>query len=147
MSKSRTIRNALKKRLEPHLADEGFLGRYPHFRRPEGDMLHLLSVVHDKWGGGFVLEFGPHAPGPLKTSWGTVVAEEDLEIGYVPPGQRARLVATERGQGMYEDFFRYDDIADQREACDVLVGRVVALFPQVNAWLRTRQVGPNIAAF
>ncbi len=147
MSGSRKVRNAIRKKLEPHLDTEGFVGRYPHFRRLEGGMLHVLSIVHDKWGGGFVLEFGHHPPGPLHTSWGTVVEEPDIEIGYVPPDKRARLVATQSGQGTYEDFFRYDDIADQRDACEALVDRVIGLFPQVDDWLRTGEVGPNIAAF
>ena len=147
MSNSRKIRAAMKKLFEPFLAAEGFSGKYPHFQRKEADDLQLLSVVYDKWGGGFVLEFAHHPPGALHTSWGTVVPEAELEVAYAPPGSRARLVQTQRGQGCYEDFFRYEKVADDKEQCEALVSLMIGMFPQVNAWLRDGNAGPNISAF
>jgi len=147
MSGSRKVRAAIKKLLEPFMADEGFIGKYPHFQRKEEGDLQLVSVIYDKWGGGFVLEFACHPAGPLQTSWGTVVPEEEIEVAYAPPSSRARLVRTERGQGCYEDFFRYETIADDREQCEALVNRVVTLFPQVNEWLREGKAGSNISLF
>jgi len=147
MAGSRKIRVAMKKLFEPFLAAEGFTGKYPHFQRKEGGDLQLLSVIYDKWGGGFVLEFAHHPTGPLHTAWGTIVPEEEIDVAYASVSTRARLVRTERGQGCYQDFFRYEGIADDREQCEALVNQVVALFPQVNRWLRERKVGPNIAQF
>lgn len=147
MTGSRKIRTAIKKLLEPLLTDEGFDGKYPHFQRKEEGDLQLLSVIYDKWGGGFVLEFACHPTGPLHTAWGTVVPEEEIDVAYASPSTRARLVRTERGQGRYEDFFRYERIANDREQCEALVNRVVELFPQVNAWLREGKVGSNISPF
>ncbi|MEO0425120.1 MAG: DUF4304 domain-containing protein [Pseudomonadota bacterium] len=147
MASSRKVRAALKKLLEPHLEAEGFSGRYPHFRRREGERLHLLSVVHDKWGGGFVLEFADHAPGPLTTPWGAVVEEADLDVAYASSDQRARLVSTESARGMAEDFYRYEHIREDRAACEALVSEVVQRFPQVNEWLRTGGCGPHIAPY
>ena len=147
MAGSRKIRAAMKKLFEPFLAHEGFIGKYPHFQRKEAGELQLLSVIYDKWGGGFVLEFAHHPSGVLHTSWGAVVPEEEIEVAYTSPGTRARLVRTERGQGCYEDFFRYEKIADDREQCETLVSGVIGLFPQVNEWLRRGDVGPNISPF
>ncbi|MFC3195934.1 DUF4304 domain-containing protein [Marinicella sediminis] len=147
MAGSRKIRAAMKKLFEPFLANEGFTGKYPHFQRKEMGDIQLLSVIYDKWGGGFVLEFAHHPAGTLHTSWGTVVPEEEIDIAYTSPSIRARLVRTERGQGCYEDFFRYEKISDNREECEALVNRVVMLFPQVNEWLRKGYVGPNISSF
>jgi hypothetical protein len=144
---SRKIRAAMKKLFEPFLATEGFTGKYPHFQRKESDDLQLLSVIYDKWGGGFVLEFAHHPTGTLHTSWGTSVPEEEIDVAYTSPSTRARLVRTNRGQGVYKDFLRYEKIADDREECEALVSGVVALFPQVNEWLRDGHVGPNISPF
>jgi hypothetical protein len=147
MAGSRKIRAAMKKLFEPFLANQGFTGKYPHFQRKESGELQLLSVIYDKWGGGFVLEFARHPSGVLHTSWGTVVPEEEIDVAYTSPSTRARLVRTERGQGCCEDFFRYEKIADDREQCEALVSCVVGLFPQVNEWLRKGNVGPNISPF
>lgn len=146
-SAAKLARSAMRKVLEPHLAREGFVGKYPHFQRVEGDVLHLLSVVHDKYGGGFVLEFARMAPGPLATTWGQIVPQADLEIGYAPPDSRARLVRTEGGGGLYEDFFRYDEPGVDAAACRVLLDSVVDKFSQVNDWLRDGVVGANVSPF
>lgn len=132
---------------EPHLKTEGFVGKHPHYRRHEGTTLHLLSVIYDKTGGGFAFEFANHPPGTLKTSWGTEVPEEELDVGYADLGERARLVRTTRGQGTYDDFFRYDSFSGDKQACADLVATAVDMFPQVNDWLRTKRAGPNIVAF
>jgi hypothetical protein len=57
---SRKFRAAMKELFEPFLASEGFTGNYPHYQRKESDDLQLLSIIYDKWGGGFVLEFAHH---------------------------------------------------------------------------------------
>jgi hypothetical protein len=147
MAGSRKIRAAMKKMFEPFIVNEGFTGKYPHFQRKESGSLQLLSVIYDKWGGGFVLEFAHHPTGALQTSWGTVVAEEDIDVAYTTPSSRARLVRTERGLGCYTDFFRYEKIAESKEECEALVGFVIELFPQVNKWLREGDAGKNISLF
>ena len=146
MSGNRIFRSAMKKLLEPKLAHEGFTGKYPHFRRSDGEVLHLLSVIYDKWGGGFVLEFAAHPPGPLNTSWGTVVPEAELDVAYASPDLRARLVPSSDG-GLKNEFFRYEEIRNNKQLCEQLVASVVEAFPQVNEWLRHKSVGPNIKPF
>lgn len=147
MAGSRKLRAAMKKLLEPFLAAQGFTGKYPHFQRKRSNHLQLLSVIYDKWGGGFVLEFAHHPTGALHTSWDTVVPEEEIDVTYTSLSSRARLVRTERGQGSYEDFFRYENIADDREQCEALVSRVIERFSQVNEWLGEGKVGPNVSPF
>ena len=147
MKPSQLVRSAVKKLLEPELAQLGFKGKYPHFQREDGANLHLLSIVHNKYGGGFVLEFAQMDLGPLRTEWGETIPQEKLEIGYAPLTARARLVQTERKQGTYEDFFRYDTGAFSRESCEELVDQVVQKLPQVNEWLRGEKSGPNVVEF
>ncbi|MEM6484880.1 MAG: DUF4304 domain-containing protein [Pseudomonadota bacterium] len=147
MTTTRRIRAAIKTILEPHLSGEGFTGKYPHFQRIEKGRLHLLSVVHDQYGGGFVLEFAQVHPGPFQAPWGAIIPQVKLNTSYTAPDARARLVNTARGQGTYDDFFRYDDGAMDRNACETLVSRVVSHFPQINDWLRAGEAGQNIATF
>lgn len=147
MKPSQLVRSAVKKWLEPSLAERGFKGKYPHFQRTENAKLHLLSIVHDKRGGGFVLEFARMNRGPLQTDWGETIPEEKLEIAYAPLSSRARLVRTERKQGVYEDFFRYDSSEISREFCENLMSQVIAKLPQVDSWLREEQSGPNVVEF
>lgn len=147
MKPSQSVRSAIKKLLEPRLAQTGFNGKYPHYQRVEDEALHLLSIVHDKHGGGFVLEFARMEAGPLETDWGETIAQDKLEIGYAPLTARARLVRTERKQAVYEDFFRYDSGEVDREYCENLVAEVVEKLPQVNAWLRGGKTGRNVVEF
>lgn len=146
-SPAKFARRAIRAVLEPHLEQEGFGGKYPHFQRVEGDDLHLLSIVHDKYGGGFVLEFARMAPGPFETPWGEVVPQPELEIGHAPLDSRARLVRTTKGGASYEDFFRYDGSDFDAAAATLLLEGVVERFSQVNEWLRDGVVRANVSPF
>lgn len=148
-SANRTIKAALKRRLVPHLIAAGFTGSYPDFRRRDGGRLHLLSVQFDKWGGGFMLEFASQPGGDLTMAWGEVVPEARLTTAYAAIADRARLLAVRTAGAtagdLRESWFRFEGL--DPSGCDALVGQVIALLPQVDAWLRTRQPGPNISTF
>ena len=141
------LRNAIRRILEPEMAEAGFTIRYPHFQRRRGGRLELVSVQHDKWGGGFCLEFAPHPAGDLATDWGEVVPEDRIDVAYTDPGTRARLLASTAAADSYEGFFRYEDFADDKDRCEALVAEVVALLPQVFAWFDDGTVGPNVSPF
>ena len=138
------IRAALKQTLVPFLVSEGFVGKFPEFKRHEGGELHLLSVEFDKWDGGFFLEFAPHPSGPRMMSWGETVQEEELTVAHAPFDTRARLQALGSSNSTRELWFRFDGL--DAEECEKLVEHVISLFPQINAWLREKRVGPNISA-
>ena len=107
--------------------------------------LQLLSVIYDKWGGGLALEFARHPPGTLHTPWGAEVPEAAIDIAYAPPHTRARLVRD--GRAGQEVFFRYESIAEDTAQCEALMQDIIALFPQVNTWLREGVAGPNVSPF
>jgi hypothetical protein len=142
---NRDIKAALKAILLPHLAAEGFSGRLPDLVRREGDTLHLLSVQYDKWGGGLFLEFAPHPAGDMTTSWGEVVPEAQLTVAHTPVLARARLQETGSSGSTGDMWFRFEGL--DSAGCEDLVGHIVDLFPQVDAWLREMRAGPNISAF
>jgi hypothetical protein len=139
------MRNALKRTLIPYLESEGFGGKFPDFQRKEKDVLHLLSVHFDKHGGGFYLEFAKHPVGDKKTSWGEIVPEQKLNVAYAPAEDRARLQENANPNSLREDWFRFDNLSESE--IEALVKRVIALFTQVNDWLRDKKVGKNISAF
>ena len=141
------LRNAIRRILEPEMAAAGFSIRYPHFQRHRNGRLELVSVQHDKWGGGFCLEFAPHPPGDLTTAWGDVVAEDKIDVAYTDPATRARLLASTAEAGSRSGFFRYEAFADDKVRCDALVAEVAALLPQVFAWFDDGTVGANVAPF
>jgi hypothetical protein len=112
--------------------------------RREGDVLHLLSVQYDKWGGALFLEFAPHAAGDLTMPWGEVVSEARLTVAHAPVLARARLQETGSSSSTSETWFRFEAL--DAAGCECLVRHIVELFPQVDAWLREQEVGPNISA-
>lgn len=144
MNQSKKMRALLKRALVPRLESEGFVGRFPEFRRTENGELHLLSVQFDKHGGGFFLELAKHPPGDLETSWGETVPERELTVAHTPIENRARLQRNGHQHSLSEDWFRFDELpANELEG---LVRDVIGLFPQVDEWLRTGRAGPNVSA-
>jgi len=129
------------------MAAQGFAVSYPHFQRKRDDHLELVSLQHDKWGGGFFLEFAKHKAGDLETSWGELVPEAEIEVAYTDPGTRARLLAATRHSNTSQDYFRHESFANDLAQCDALVSEVVRLLPQVFEWFENGSVGPNISPF
>lgn len=129
------------------MVTEGFSVKYPHFQRNRNGRLELVSLVHDKWGGGFFLEFAKCDAGDLHTSWGEIVPEAEIHVAYTAPELRARLLSTANPSNSPKDFFRYETIADDGERCDALVEELASLLPQVLSWFESGAVGPNIAPF
>ena len=109
--------------------------------------MELVSLVHDKWGGGLLLEFAIFDAGDLKTSWGEVVPEADIEVAYTDPSTRARLMAAAGDMDSRRKYFRYEAFADDRDKCDDLLNEVIKLLPQVVSWFERGEVGPNIVPF
>ena len=141
------LRASTKHILEPAMSAQGFAVRYPHFQRKRNGHLELVSLQHDKWGGGFFLEFAKHAGGDLETAWGECVPEAEVEVAHTDPATRARLLATTRHSGTSRDYFRHESFTEDRAQCDVLVSEVVGLLPQVFEWFECGSVGPNISPF
>lgn len=129
------------------MAQAGFTVRYPHFQRKRDGRLELVNLEHDKWGGGFFLEFATCDAGALHTSWGEIVPEEKIEVAHTDPLGRARLLAATNTDGSRADYFRFESFADDRAKCDDLVKHVVSLLPQLLAWFEHGTVGPNVASF
>jgi hypothetical protein len=138
------LRKALRKHLLPQLRELGFNGKTSTFQRANPDSLDLLSIQYWKYGGEFILEFARFERGELLTSWGEVVPEAKLDVAYVSPLDRARLVRGTRPSGF--GGFRFGKFGEDLGSYDQLALEVASLLPQVERWLTRREIGPNISA-
>ena len=141
------LRASTRRILEPAMAELGFDARYPHFQRKRNDRLELVSLVHDKWSGGFFLEFATHAAGDLQTAWGETVPEQQINVAYTNPATRGRLLATTRHSEERRNYFRYDANSGDRATLDALVNELVCVLPQLIGWFESGAVGPNLSLF
>jgi hypothetical protein len=141
------IRRAIRRHLLPALDGFGFHGGASSFRRVLPDCLDLLSVQFWKHGGEFILEFARCQRGDLTTAWGETVPEARLEIAYVSPLARARLVKDTPHSTSGFFGFEFAGFGEDGPAYDALVQSVASLLPQVDAWLVSGAVGANIRPF
>ena len=143
VNQNQIARGILKRTLVPSIEAAGFQGKFPNFQRFENDDLHLLSVVFDKNGGGFFLEFASCPPGDMKTCWGEVIPERELTVAHTHFESRARLQQKGHPNSLSEDWFRYEKLSEVD--IEDLVQHVDSLIPQVDEWLREKRVGQNVS--
>lgn len=136
------MRDALQRILVPFLKIEGLTGKFPNFQREENGQLHLLSVQFDKYGGGLCLEFANHPPGDSEIPWGEVVSQEKITVGHTALDERVRLQENSSKNSTREDWFRFDQLKEGQY--EDLANHIVHLFPQVNQWVRGKQIGINL---
>ncbi len=130
---------SIKKILLPEIRRLGFGGSgVANFVRANEVHRDFLSIQYWTYGGSFILEFS-RVP----------VAWVDPDYGEVPkrvfetdPLLRKRLIDTEQ----HKDFrgFSFKAFGSEQSRYDQLAASVVALLPQVAAWLESGIVGPNI---
>jgi len=141
-SKTKHIRKAISKVLEPKIRDLGYIGKYPNYQRITDNQLQILGIIYSKWGGALTIEFANSKQGDLETNWGEVIPEENITIEYIWPGERARL-KIDKG----DDFFSYEKIYDNYDKCEKLIQLLTSMLPQVDAWLKSGEVGSNIGEY
>lgn len=142
MASGEVMKKALRSVLVPKLRDSRFAGSFPHFRRREGEELHLLSVQFDKWGGSFFLEFARCQPGSRMLG-NQEIPEDRLNVSYLSREPRARL--EERPRAIFRNsWFAFGSFADDEKKCAELAKRVGDLLPEANAWLRSGTKGPHV---
>ena len=140
---AKPVTAAIKATLQPVLVAAGFAGRFPNYRRVRDARIDLLSIQYAKYGGAFVIESGSLPRGPLHTSWGEVVPEEKLVLEHALLQDRARLQPSTGPHSLYTDWFVFGE-APAPAAIDAAIAQAIALWPQMEAWLRDRIAGPNV---
>jgi hypothetical protein len=135
---------ALKLELVPALKARGFVGQFPRFRRDRPGTVQFLAIFYDKDATRFFLEFGSHERGDKTTSWGEVVPECKLVLEHVRFDHRARLQARCEGGSLAADWFAFGAFLEDSEFRS-LAASVSKLLPQVEAWLESGIVSPNVS--
>ncbi len=130
---------SIKKILLPEIRRLGFGGSgVANFVRANEVHRDFLSIQYWTFGGRFILEFSR-----VPATW--VVAnsgEVPKRVFETDPLLRKRLIDTEQ----HKDFrgFSFKAFGSEQSRYDQLAASVVALLPQVAAWLESGIVGPNI---
>ncbi|WP_136419982.1 DUF4304 domain-containing protein [Herbaspirillum sp. ST 5-3] len=137
------IRRELKKHVIPRLEELGFSGKGLYFQRKR-EVLDLLDFQYWKYGGEFLLEFASCELGDLKTSWGEIVPENKITVAHISPLKRARLQQQGPTRGKNFGGFAFEGFADDQERYESLARQVAMLLPQVDLWLRIREVGSHV---
>lgn len=141
---ARRMSKALKRELVPSLERLGFGGKFPRYRREMPGAIEFLAIWYDNAATAFFIEFGTHARGDKQTSWGELVPEAKLMLEHVPITARLRLQADCSGGSITQHWFQFGAFGEDGARYDALARRVAALLPQVEAWFRSGERGPNL---
>lgn len=104
MTNNQIMKTYLQKNVLAPLIEQGFTGKYPHFRRVKSNCIELLSVQTNKWGGSFIIEVSavfPMAQNKNYVPWEGLI---DDALTVWDTNERYRL------DGMYDGWFYYRDV-------------------------------------
>ena len=106
MSQSQKMRSALSKYVIPNLIANGFVGKYPHYKKIYDDRIELLVFQTHSWGNAFTVEVSTVFLTPRKNGNNFLnegfKAIEDATVW--DTRQRYRL------DGMFDGWFYYTDV-------------------------------------
>lgn len=135
---------ALRRRLIRRFAEEivprlraiGFQGRLPHLYRARGDVVDLLMLQVDRYGGGFTVNLGRLRPPPDTDP-------ASLRLHAVPFDQRARL--TRDASGREDRWFRYDGpTGTPEEQQDQAIDELAPWLEAADGWWRDGRQRPHV---
>lgn len=104
MTNNEIMKSYLKKIVFAPLLDQGFTGKYPHFRREKDDCIELISVQTNKWGGSFTIEVSAVFPNSVNKNYAKWEGLTDDMLTVWNTNLRYRL------DGMYDGWFYYRDV-------------------------------------
>ena len=106
MSQSKKMQSALFKYVIPTLTTNGFIGKYPHYKKIYDDRIELLVFQTNKWGNSFTVEistvFLPERKRDSNFFSGSFKTIESADVW--DTNLRYRL------KGMYDGWFYYTDL-------------------------------------
>lgn len=110
------MKRALTKFVLGPLADAGFEGTYPHFRRTNRNQIELVSFQTDKWGGGFLIELAVCPSKNIRDWAGYRVAASKVTAQHMRERVRLPRAINRRAWYRYdasEDDERFEKVAKQ----------------------------------
>ncbi len=120
MSNREIMLKALNKTVIKEFKEQGFEGKYPHFKKKKDDCIELVDFYTNKYGGSFTVEVSAVFPGSKVTNLSDLKAEVDEDdIDGAFTNQRYRLKGMFDGWFYYRDVYRlptgfYEDIPESR---------------------------------
>jgi hypothetical protein len=136
---TRFIRKAIRDLMEPLIAELGFSGKHPEYRREVPGQIHFIHFFSAKYGGSFSLSGAWGMRSPNNTWTDRSIAHTDFRNRatvhriaelWTVDGTPFRAAA-----GPFE--YRY--IFDDEQVCRQLVAEAAACLPALDQWLRTQQ--------
>lgn len=120
MTNREIMLKALNKTVIKDLKEQGFTGKYPHFKKKKEDCIELISFQANKYGGSFTMEVSAVFPDSKVTNLSDLnaqVDENDIEVACT--NQRYRLKGIFDGWFYYRDVYKlpdgyYEDIPESR---------------------------------
>lgn len=144
-NKSRKLRKSLKLLFEPAMVKLGYTVDYPNFRRDREGTLDVVDIQFWKEGGAFIINMARY-DGPLDSPPGFSVPRDRIEIGMLPAMRQDRIGPTKsKRMERLVGWFKFDEIWDNQDALNKLCEEVVSLLPQLEAWLESGRMTPNIS--
>ena len=99
MTNIQIMLKALNKNVIPKLLEQGFIGKYPHFRREKEECVEFISFDANKYGGSFTVELSAIFPNSEYTNY----LDDTVAENVWGTSNRYRL------DGMLDGWFHYDN--------------------------------------
>lgn len=106
MGQSAKMKAALRAYVIAPLLNDGFVGKYPHYRKVYDDRIELFTVQTNKWGNSFTVEVSTVFP--LREGSG-----KNFDVSYGVPLEEINVWHTNkryRLKGMFDGWFYYTDV-------------------------------------
>lgn len=104
MTNFEVMKSYLIKMVFAPLREEGFIGKYPHFRRICKDHVELITVQTNKYGGSFTVEVSFVTPDSSDTNYSSPAPFDVNKVNVWDTNLRYRL------KGMHGGWFYYNDL-------------------------------------
>ncbi len=105
MSNKQIMKSLLIENVIKSLKDQGFAGKYPHYKREKSNCIELITFQTNKYGGSFTVEVSAVFPNETdKKKSNIYFGNNDDEINVWSTKDRYRL------PGMFDGWFYYNDV-------------------------------------
>ena len=96
----------LKEHVLPGLSERGFAGKYPHYRRVNGNCIELISFLTNKYGGAFTVEASVAFPNNTYKNYKLYENMTEATLNVTATNSRYRLPGMQDGWFYYFDIYR-----------------------------------------